>query len=401
MTISTTTLLLAFSLAVGCAAEPAPAQPPVPSAQTADQAADAGMTATAPVQPDADPNSATEVTDDAQPSIDDGSIVIRERDEIPIADATDADPPILTPDHAMAEGPTDLATESPAAGESSEDKAPAQGDAQAAESPSTPNDEEASGEKAEPKVDPEVDALLKRLETRMKEIKTLEARFRWEKIQALLGDEQVFAGTLHYDAKEPAKFAAHVQRSRIDERNEAANRWIIFDGIWLAERDHDQRSFIRRQIVEPDAPASRRNPLGLGQGPFPLPLDANRQRILARFHVELLPTLQGIDKDDEVPESLRNHLKDGVRLRLTPRANTRMNLRDVQLWYHKESLIPLRVQSLDDTNTLTIFYLFIDEEKQVNQPVDQKVFDTTPPRERGWNVQISALESEKPDQKEE
>lgn len=245
----------------------------------------------------------------------------------------------------------------------------------------------------EPEVAPEINRLLERIEARMKGIQTLQTRFRWDKVQEMLGDEQVFTGQLFYDAKSPAKFSAHIQRSRIDERNEEQNRWVIFDGQWLAERDHRQRTFVRRQVVEPDAPESRRNPLGLGQGPFPLPLDADRERILARFSVTELPALQGLD-DEEIPNALKRHIENAYRLRLVPRPETRLSLREVQLWYHRETLLPLRVQSLDDSRTLTIFYLFVNEERDINQEVEAKVFDTSPPTERGWNIQISALEDE-------
>src|SRR5690606_9605697 len=95
-----------------------------------------------------------------------------------------------------------------------------------------------------PAVSPEVDAWLTKLEARSDEIRTLTARLRYDKIDALLGDEQRRFGMLHYQAGPPARFAVHFDRLVVDgNRGRQQNRWYVFDGRWLVERLDDEKQF--------------------------------------------------------------------------------------------------------------------------------------------------------------
>ncbi len=243
-------------------------------------------------------------------------------------------------------------------------------------------------------VDPRIVELLDRIEATMKTIETVQTRFRWDAVQVLVGDEQQFFGTLSYIAETPARFHAHVDVSFIDERRGEEDRQLIFDGSWLIDRNEKEKLFVKRQVVAPDAPEAERDPLGLGTGPFPVPLDARRDRILERFTVVARPPMEEIEDEQLIP-AIRTRLEKSVRLQLEPREGVRMDIERIDLWYDRETLLPQRIQTADDRGNLTIFHLFIDPQKHINVEIDEALFDVEPPRERGWEVQVEPLEPQR------
>ncbi len=255
-------------------------------------------------------------------------------------------------------------------------------------------DDEATDHRPEPPADvePEVVELLDRIEARMKQIETVQTRFRWDSVQVMVGDEQQFFGTLSYVAETPARFHAHVDVSFIDERRGEEDRQLIFDGSWMVDRNAKEKLFVKRQVVRPDAPEHERDPLGLGKGPFPVPMDAERDRILERFKVTLRPPMEGLEDENLIP-AIRQRLERSVRLRLEPREGVRMDASEIDLWYDRETLLPQRIETADDRGNLTIFHLFIDPEEHLNVEIDDALFDVEPPRERGWEVQVEPIEN--------
>ncbi len=237
-----------------------------------------------------------------------------------------------------------------------EDAAPAQ---PAAEAPPAP---------PAATVTPEVDDWLTRLEKRSDEIKSLTARLRYDKVDALLGDAQRRFGSLHYKAGPPARFAVHFDQLIVDgNQGRKQNRWYIFDGRWLVERLDDEKQFRKWEVIAPDAKPEQADPLALGQGPFAVPLDLDKSRILSRFNV----TLESPAEDD--PENT-------VHLRLVPREDRRDDVQQIDLWYDKETLLPRRAATLNVNETEHIIDLL---QVKTDETIDDKLFDTRPPSERG------------------
>ena len=288
------------------------------------------------------------------------------------------------------------AQSNPATEEDSDD-----GGQEAADDPAEQTTDEAEAEAQRPAsppppddVDPRIVELLDRIEAKMKTIETVQTRFRWDAVQVLVGDEQQFFGTLSYIAEKPARFHAHVDVSFIDQRRGEEDRKLIFDGSWLIDRNEKERLFVKRQVVAPDAPEAERDPLGLGTGPFPVPLDARRDRILERFRVTDRPPMEGIEDEQLIP-AIRTRLENSIRLQLEPREGVRLDTERIDLWYDRETLLPQRIETADDRGNLTIFHLFIDPQEHINVEIDEALFDVEPPGERGWEVQIEPLEPQR------
>lgn len=228
---------------------------------------------------------------------------------------------------------------------------------------------------------------LERIEDRAGDIDTLRARIHYTTIQGLLGDEQRRIGTLLYDdadpaEKQPTRFAVRFDRIIVDGSMQMQDRAYIYDGVWLGERiqEHDRKVFIRRQFA-PEASDSSDAPekdlLSLGEGPFALPLNLKKDQVLKNYVVTV------IESDEDAPAH-------AVGLQLLPRPGVDIEQKQIDLWFHRETLLPVRVRTTNSDETESIINL---RDLDVNPALDGETFDTTPPREAGWEIEIKPLDA--------
>lgn len=239
-------------------------------------------------------------------------------------------------------------------------------------------------------------AWVRRIADRHADVQSVHARLIYDRIQDLLGAEERRFGILVYDAGPPGRFAVHVDRLLIDDRLENQDRWYVFDGRWLVERLTDRRQFMARQVVAPDADPTMQDPLALGRGPFVVPIGPNGQRLLERFDVEIIEdppaepdamdqTSTG-NADDASPATDSSEL---LHLRLSPREHDRTDFETIDIWYDRQTLLPQRVRSMDSSDNVSDIFL---RDLKIDQPVDTMLFDTAPPDERGWEIEITPWE---------
>ena len=212
------------------------------------------------------------------------------------------------------------------------------------------------------------EAWLEKIERRAADIETLQAKLRYDRIQGLLGDEQRRLGTLAYDAGPPPRFRANFHKRIVNRRGDHIDRTWIFDGHWLAERNGDDKTFIRWELVAADEQA--KDLLDLGEGPFALPLNMQKDAVLRRFDVTLIP-------------------EDDVHLRLVPKDGMDIEQTQIDLWYDRETLLPTRCATMDDSENESIVEL---SDVVVNEELNDVSFDTSPPKGRGWTVDEHPLE---------
>lgn len=261
----------------------------------------------------------------------------------------------------------------------------------------TPTMDLSADESAKPQVDQDANAderdesdnpayaWLDRIEARGDEIKTLRATIIYDRRQGLLGDQQVRRGSLSYDAGRPPdtprRFDIHFDRLLLDGQLRQQDRRYTFDGRWLAERDGDAKVFIRRELVAQGEQG--RDLLAMGEGPFALPLNLNRKAVTQRFTVALIDTTA----DD--PEN-------SIRLRLTPLPDIRVEQDQIDFWFDRDTLLPIMVHTLDDAEAedQTIIRL---RDVRVDPDIDEKQFNTTPPAEPGWQIEINPLDPDQPE----
>lgn len=224
--------------------------------------------------------------------------------------------------------------------------------------------------------DPPAEAWLERIEQRATDIHTLKADLRYDNNQQLLGDEQRRFGNLVYQAGPPPRFRAHFDRKMVDSHWTEPDLYYVYDGHWLLKRDHENKTAIRYQLVPDDEEAG--GEVELGEGPFPIPLNLKKDKVLARYEVSTRPVEEG-DPDNS------------IHLHLIPREDHDTDLEQIDLWFDRDSLLPVKVSSLDGSETLTVLLL---TEIQINPDLPEQTFDTSLPTEPGWQTDENRLASE-------
>ncbi len=225
-----------------------------------------------------------------------------------------------------------------------------------------------------PAPDPEAERWLDRIEKRFGDVKSLHADLVYRRIDGVdvLDDKQTHKGTIVFVVGPPAKFSVNFVKLIVDRRPVPQDVWYIFDGQWLVESNRTEKIFTKDQIVPPDAPAEQANPLASGRGPFYLPINARKKEVLQRFHV----TLKKAAKSDP-PNSLH--------FELIPRAGRQRRITRIDLWYDRETLLPVRAETLDTGPNQSIVIV---KNAAVNRKVDPKRFDVSVPRGRGWRTTV-------------
>jgi len=235
-----------------------------------------------------------------------------------------------------------------------------------------PESQPAQAQAADPQIDPATRATLERIAARGNELTTLKTRVIYDREQGLIGDTQRRIGSLTYDAGPPARFVFHLNRRLFDGRAERMDTRYIFDGVWMAERQASEKTFRKWQIVPPDADPAAVDPLARGEGPFVLPLKFEVDDILQRFDVTT------IEPTDDDPEQT-------VHLRLTPRPGFDRDLDQLDVWWHRETLLPVKAENRTGRNA-SIFQL---RDVETGIELDNGVFDTTEPAGDGWDVTVT------------
>jgi hypothetical protein len=242
-------------------------------------------------------------------------------------------------------------------------------------------------------VDPKVDDALDKIEAADKTLVNMTAPIRlirrFPAIQG--GGEHTRFGTIFYSVQPaPAgqpplrKFALVFET--LDVRGAAGEQPVrrddkqsfIFDGTWLLEMREADKFFVRRRIV---APGIVKDPVRIGEGPFPLPIGQRKADMLQRFVITL------VDPLDSAPDNarLRQVLAGCTQIKLVPKVDTpgARDFREIRLWYRANDWMPIFAQTinLDDSSAEVFIILGTDW----NKPLNAAVFNTTPPSaSEGW-----------------
>jgi hypothetical protein len=236
--------------------------------------------------------------------------------------------------------------------------------------------------------DGSAESWLERIESAANEITTLTAKLRYDRNQLLLGDEQRRFGTLVYQAGPPPKFQVHFNKKMVDGHWSQPDLYYIYDGRWLLKRDHENKTAVRYQLVADDEEPGGTGGTGgtggangameLGEGPFPIPLNLKKDRVLARFDVAVVPVKEG---DPE----------NSIHLNLIPKEGRDTDLTAIDLWFDRDSLLPVLVSTLDDSETQTVVRL---TETESNPELPEQSFDTVLPTEPGWQTDENRINGE-------
>ena len=144
--------------------------------------------------------------------------------------------------------------------------------------------------------------------------------------------------------------------------------WYIFDGNWLLERDHADKTAVRRELVPKGA--ERSNMLNMGEGQMPIPLKLKADEVLKQYNAEKIG-------DEPFGDQTLHHLK------LTPRKGGK-NAAPLELWFDSKTLLLQKIVTEEDGDEIEMLF----PTPKLNPEIDGEVFDTKlPDKTDGWQVQ--------------
>lgn len=243
-----------------------------------------------------------------------------------------------------------------------------------------------------PDILPSLDSVLTKLETADKDLTSLTAAIRLIKRFSAItgGGMEVRYGILKFTSepdknpraaanggKPKRRFAVEIDTLIIDGRARDDKKSFIFDGRDLLEIMPQQKTYVLRHIVGPD---QQKDPLRIGEGPFPIPVGQRKDDLITRFALNVVPPL------DSAPDSpnLRRILFNCVQLKLVPKDGTDQAkaFTEIRLWYRASDMLPLfaLTQNTDGSSN----EVFLDDIVK-NPPIPDSAFNTTPPKKtEGW-----------------
>ncbi len=182
-----------------------------------------------------------------------------------------------------------------------------------------------------------------------------------------------------------SSFAIFFDFAIVGRRKERHPKHIIFRDGWLVEIDHENRQFVKRQVV---APGEDVDPLRLGEGPIPLPIDQTRESVLSRFDVSL------IDLPEDGPLARLRGGADVDGLHLVPKAGAPVakDFASVDLFFDRETRLPAGVTVIKpngDRKTARLTDL------RRNPPFDAEdlaKLDIAEPKGGDWRIDVRPLE---------
>ncbi|MEO0515585.1 MAG: outer membrane lipoprotein carrier protein LolA [Planctomycetota bacterium] len=228
------------------------------------------------------------------------------------------------------------------------------------------------------RIEPTAEGWLTVLEASASELQTLAARVRMTTIADLLGEETQRFGSLKYaaadDAHDSMRFAVRFDRVKLDHL-EDIDQSYVYDGRWLLDLDAKDKTATRRELVR----EGEQSNFEIGDGPFLLPLNLRKDRVLQKFDVELIDAAEGDPESDA----------GTFHLRLVPKPAAGTDAQRIDLWFDRDTLLPLRAATLEADDDQTIVDLF---RLEPNAAIADGAFDTALPTENGWQLQVVPLD---------
>jgi len=227
-----------------------------------------------------------------------------------------------------------------------------------------------------------VEELLDKLEAAAADLESFQANIRHRQTDAVFGGVTTTTGRVIYSIhpdSDTKRFAILFKQEIKDGTLRAYNVNYIFDGEWLVEKNFDNKSFIKRQIV---APGDEFDPLKLGEGPFPIPIGQKKADVLTRFEVEVVDPPAG--DEDFLASELGKQPVWGLSLVPKPGTPEAKDFEKVTVYYDRETLLPA---GIDIRKTQGEHEQVLLLARVRNGAIDESVMDTSVP-ESGWRVDI-------------
>lgn len=228
------------------------------------------------------------------------------------------------------------------------------------------------------------EALLERLEHQAGDLNAFTADVLYVHYDDLLARRETRTGHIIYkvdDVTKQKSFAVLFNRLIVGQRAQDQQKHYIFADRWLVEVDHENKQFIKREVVEP---GRQLDPLKLGEGPIPLPIGQPKDEVLARFQVSL------IDRPKDGPLSRLQNV-DGIRLVPKEGTSEAEEFEQVDLYYDRDTCLPLGIIATErNGNTKTVRLDNVAHNPELNEEQLAKL-SVEEPDPAEWAIDVERL----------
>ncbi|MEE2912486.1 MAG: hypothetical protein VX436_01635 [Planctomycetota bacterium] len=231
------------------------------------------------------------------------------------------------------------------------------------------------------KMNDDIGKILENIES--VDIKSITATVSYTRSDPILDRKETRTGKLLFrkEADNKQEVALLFDSLIIGQRREKTRKHFIFSGRWMAEIDHENKQFIKRELVSPEEKSV--DPLELGNGLMPLPIGQSKESVLKKFTVTAIP----------LPAAgPLSRLQDPVvGLHLVPKGGSDWEY--IDLFYDPDTWLPVAVQTMETDGTQRISRL-TNLELNVLSAEEIKLMNIETPDPKEWSVDIQPLKSD-------
>lgn len=210
----------------------------------------------------------------------------------------------------------------------------------AQEAPATAPASQPATASAPTPIDPELDAILSRLESRGETVHDLTCQVKQIMKGLTVGEVIVKQGELKYLRGAPntsnARFSIHFTKITQDDFP-LKPEWYVFDGRWFIEAKESTRTVVRREVVREGETLDL---FTVDDSPFPLPFGQKKAELLEYFDIEQRP----LDTNDP---------KDSKHLYCVPKPGTEKEkeFKEVHFYIDPKLDLPVKIVAHRKTGT--------------------------------------------------
>lgn len=226
---------------------------------------------------------------------------------------------------------------------------------------------EASCSKAPENVKPDpVDEILKKLNTKTKDLKSYTAQIEYKFIQPLFESEAIRKGLLYYQKLDKrSKLRINFQTLKQDDEKERKYREdYIFDGVWLVHLNFQTKVPRKYQVSEPNKPVDA---FAAASKNLPIVGFTKIEDLKKQFVVEL------VERKNGEPESfIQLHLK------VKPNSTYKDDYISIDFWIDKKLYLPAKIRAVSTEEDIYEIKLL---KPKINKKMNKKVFDFVIPKD--------------------
>jgi outer membrane lipoprotein-sorting protein len=216
-----------------------------------------------------------------------------------------------------------------------------------------------------------VEAILKQLTWKTRELKSYQCRIEYLFSQPVLDSETLRKGVLYY-ANSDGKSKLRINFQTLKQDDEKEQKYIeqyIFDGVWLTHIDYQIKQVKLYQQAEPNEPVDA---FELASQNFPIIGFSKVEDLKKQFEVRLVEQQGGKSRD-----FVQLHLK------VKPDSIYKDDYTSIDFWIDKKLHLPAKIiAATTEEDIYQIKFL----KAKVNKKLDEKVFEVRVPRGFGKEI---------------